>query len=89
VNGLIDHFTTQLEITVNYSAIADFYAKSFPARSVFTGSCLVTASNNGYSSASVLKAFLNGGFLPTAYSCQSYFTIGDLPPVSSSWRQAP
>jgi hypothetical protein len=49
--GFIDHFNTQLEITINYSAIADSHtlqitiahAKSFPARSVFTSSCLVTA----------------------------------------------
>jgi hypothetical protein len=41
------------------------HAKSFPARSVFTSSCLVTASNNGYSSASGLKSALNDGSLPT------------------------
>jgi hypothetical protein len=29
------------------------------------------ASNNGYSSASVLKSSLNGGSLPTAYSSKS------------------
>jgi hypothetical protein len=46
--GFIDHYNT---ITFNYSAIADFHtlpitsthAKSFPALSVFTSSCLVTA----------------------------------------------
>jgi hypothetical protein len=49
--GFIDHFNTQLIITLNYSAIANFptlqstraHAKSFPARTVFTNSCLVTA----------------------------------------------
>jgi hypothetical protein len=49
--GFIDHFNIQLVITFNYSAIADFhtleftraYAKSSPARSVFTSSCLVEA----------------------------------------------
>jgi hypothetical protein len=58
--GYIDHFTTQLVITLNYSAITDFhilqitsvYAKFFSAYSVVTTICLVTASNNGYSSAS-------------------------------------
>jgi hypothetical protein len=35
------------------------HANSFPARSVFTSSCLVMASNNGCYS-------LNGGSLPTA-----------------------
>jgi hypothetical protein len=39
------------------------------ARSVFTSSCLITPSDNSYSSASGLKFFLNGGSLPTAYSC--------------------
>jgi hypothetical protein len=49
--GFIDHFNTQLIITLNYSTIADFHtlpftrahAKSFPACSVFTRSCLVMA----------------------------------------------
>jgi hypothetical protein len=53
--GFIALFNTQLVITLNYSAIADFHTlhittahdKSFPARSVFTSSCLVTDSNNG------------------------------------------
>jgi hypothetical protein len=84
--GLIDHFNTLLVITLNYSAIADFHTspnhtKYFPARSIFISSCLVTASNNGYSSASVLKPPLNSGSLPTAYSSESYFTTGGLPPV--------
>jgi hypothetical protein len=65
--GFIENFNTQLIITLNYSAIANFYtlqiireqAKSFPTRSVFTSSCLVTASNNGYSSASGLMSSLN------------------------------
>jgi hypothetical protein len=62
--GFIDHFNTQLVITLNYSAIAEFHtlqnhAKAFPARSSFTGSCLVTASNNDYSSACGLKSSLN------------------------------
>jgi hypothetical protein len=47
----IDHFNTRLITTLNYSAISNFrilqftraHAESFPARSVFTGSCLVTA----------------------------------------------
>jgi hypothetical protein len=49
--GFIDHFTTQLVITLNYSPIVDFHtlqftgahAKSFRARSVFISICLVTA----------------------------------------------
>jgi hypothetical protein len=41
------------------------HAKFFLARSVFTSSCLVTTSNNGYASASGLKSSLNGGSLPT------------------------
>jgi hypothetical protein len=74
--GFIDHFNTQVVIPLNYSAIADVHtllitpthAKSFPARSVFTSSCPVTASNNGYSSASGLKPSVNGGSLPTINS---------------------
>jgi hypothetical protein len=61
--GFTDHFNTQLVTTPNYSTITDFHtlhfnrahAKSFPARSIFTSSFLVTASNNGSSSASGLK----------------------------------
>jgi hypothetical protein len=67
--GFIDHFNTQLVITLNYSAIADLHtlqittahAKSFLAGSVLSSSCLVTAPNNAYSSASGLKSSLNGG----------------------------
>jgi hypothetical protein len=70
--GFIDHLNTQLVITFNWSTIANFHtlqittepAKSFPACCVFTSLSLVTASNNGYSSASVLRSCLNGGSLP-------------------------
>jgi hypothetical protein len=71
--GLIDHFNAQLIIILNYSVIANFHtlqfirahAKCFPVHSVFTSSCLVTAPNNCFTSASALKSFLNGGYLPT------------------------
>jgi hypothetical protein len=54
----------QLVTTLNYSNISDLHnlkftrtrAKSFPARSVLDSSCLVTAPNNGYSSASELNS---------------------------------
>jgi hypothetical protein len=85
--GFIDHCNTQLVITVNYSAIADLHTlqitsirQVFPACSVFTRRFLETASNNGYSSASVLKSSLNGGSLPTAYCCPSF------PPYNPSVR---
>jgi hypothetical protein len=39
--------------------------KSFPPFSIFTRRFLVTSSNNGYSSASVLKSSLIGSSLPT------------------------
>jgi hypothetical protein len=56
--GFIDHFSTKLVSTLNYSAIANFHtlqittadAKSFLAVSVFTGN----GSNNGYFSVSML-----------------------------------
>jgi hypothetical protein len=79
--GFIDHFKTQLVITLIYSAIANFHtlqnhAKSFPARNVFTSNCLVTASNNGYSSVSGLKSFPIGGTIPTASltNCRRLFS---------------
>jgi hypothetical protein len=69
--GFIDHFNTQLVITLNYTANADIHtlhftpahSKSFPFCSVFTRHFLVTASKNGYSSASALNSSLNGGCL--------------------------
>jgi hypothetical protein len=71
--GFIDHLIhSRLVTTLNHSGIAPHFtnhAKSFPARSVFTSTCLVTASNNGYSSASRLKSSLNSYSLPTVYSC--------------------
>jgi hypothetical protein len=65
-----------LVVTTNnyyYNTIADFHilqittahSKSLPACNVFIRPFLVTASNNGYSSTSVLKSSLNGGSLPT------------------------
>jgi hypothetical protein len=70
--GFIDHFNTHVTI-LHYSAIANFHtlqnhAESFPVRSVFASTCLITASNSGYFSASVLKYSLNGASLPTASS---------------------
>jgi hypothetical protein len=70
--GFIDHL--QVVTTNNYATVADFHtlqittahAISFPACSVFARLFLVTISNNGYSSASVIKSSLNGGSLPTA-----------------------
>jgi hypothetical protein len=63
---ILDLLSTYIHLgtTSNYSAIANYHtlqitnahAKSFPARSVFTSSCLVTASNNGYSFASGLPS---------------------------------
>jgi hypothetical protein len=75
--GFIDLLYTRLGNTSNYSATANLYnsqittapANPFSARSVFTSSCLVTASNNGYSSCSMLKSFLNGCSLPNVCSC--------------------
>jgi hypothetical protein len=70
--GFIGHFNTQLVITFNYGAIANFhnlqfttaYAKSFKACSVFTRRFLATASDNCYYSSSVLKSSLNVGSIP-------------------------
>jgi hypothetical protein len=47
------------------------HPKTFPACSVFTRRFLVTASNNGYYSASVFKFSLKDGSLPIAYSSDS------------------
>jgi hypothetical protein len=77
--GFIGHFNTRLVITLNYSAIANFHtlqittahAKSFPACSAFTRRFLVTASDSGYSPASVLKSSMNGDSLPTVCSSKS------------------
>jgi hypothetical protein len=70
--GLDIRFTDNLQVatTNNYnnidiSTLLQNHAKSLPARSVFTSSCLVTASNNGYSSTSGVKFSLNCGSLPT------------------------
>jgi hypothetical protein len=61
--GFIDHFNTRFVIPLNYSDIANIHTLSkslahtlsFPSRSVFDSCCLVTASNNDYSSASGLE----------------------------------
>jgi hypothetical protein len=69
----IGHLYTQLGTASNYNAVANLHtlqittahAKPFPTCCVFTSRSLVTASNNGDSSASALKSSLNGGSLPT------------------------
>jgi hypothetical protein len=81
LDWLLDLLTTltYIVITLNYSSIANLhtlwittaYAKSFPAGSVFTSSCLVKASDKCYSSASVVKSCLNGGSLLAAQSSKS------------------
>jgi hypothetical protein len=96
--GFIDHFNTQLVITLNYSAIAHLHtlqftfthSKSFQTRSVFTSICLVTASNYGYSSASELKSSLNGSSLPIELflSLESHVTT-DGQSARLSWNKAP
>jgi hypothetical protein len=75
--GFLDHYNTRLVITLNYSAIANFqtlqntrsHVMSLPVSSIFTRRFLVTASDNGYSSTSVLMSSLNGCSLSTASSC--------------------
>jgi hypothetical protein len=77
--GFIDRFTTRLETTSNYSAIAKVHtlqittahAKSFPACCVFTSRFLATASKRGDSSASALTSLLPGSQLWTnCCNCQ-------------------
>jgi hypothetical protein len=71
--GNIDHFTTRLGTTSNYSSIANLHTsqittahpKSFQACCVFTIRSLVTDSNSGGPSASALNSSLKGGSLPT------------------------
>jgi hypothetical protein len=65
----IGHSDTQLVITLNYIAIASFH--TLQNHAVFTSSCLVTISNNGYSYASGLKSSLNSGSLPTMCTLDS------------------
>jgi hypothetical protein len=64
--GFIDHL--QIVTTNKYNAIAISILYKimlyFPAHSIFTTSCLVTASNNCYSSASDLKFSLKVDSLP-------------------------
>jgi hypothetical protein len=65
--GLIDHI--QVVAANNYTTIADFHSTNHwcthTSVTVYTNRFLITASNNGYSSASCLKSFLNGRSLPT------------------------
>jgi hypothetical protein len=57
--------TAQLLISTLYKSL-EHTISPFPAGNVFTRRFLITASNNGYSSTSVLSSSLNGGFLRTA-----------------------
>jgi hypothetical protein len=68
--GFIDYL--QVVTTNNYNTIAIStqykITLSFPAHNVFSGSCLVTAFDNGFSSAPGFKSSPKGGSLPTDYS---------------------
>jgi hypothetical protein len=81
-NGLTELYTPNITVTTAHKVF-----------SVFTIYFLVMASNNSYSSSSMLKSSLNGSSLPTLPTelcqSQSYFMTGGLPPITSSWRQAP
>jgi hypothetical protein len=91
--GFIDHLNTRLVTTLNYTTVVDFHAlqittahaKSLQSALVSTSRSLVTASNNGDSSASVLKSSLNGGSLPAelASKCVSVIT-SQLRPTEST-----
>jgi hypothetical protein len=67
--GFIDHFNTQLVITLIYSAITDLRTLKITVTHLCSKSVtirfLVTASNGEDSSASALTSSLNGGSLPT------------------------
>jgi hypothetical protein len=71
--GFIDHLRTRLRTTSNYSSLANLhnsqittqFVKSFTPCRVIIRRFLVSASNKGYSSTSVLKSSRNGGSLPT------------------------
>jgi hypothetical protein len=52
--GFIDHLYTPLGNTNKYNTIANFHTtnhSTLSSQSVYTSRCLVTALNNGYSSA--------------------------------------
>jgi hypothetical protein len=78
----IRHINTQFVITLIFTLHQSLQhmLRSFPDWSVFTRRLLVTVSNNGYSSLSVLKSSLNGGSFLTTYSCSS------CPPYNPSVR---
>jgi hypothetical protein len=59
-NIFINHLHIPLGITSTYNATTNLHVKSSPACSVFTSRCLVTALNNGNSTASVLTSLLSG-----------------------------
>jgi hypothetical protein len=71
VNGSIDPYThhSELQADTALSLISVLYqslhAKSSPGYSVFISRCLVTALNNGDSSASVLTSLLSGEYPTT------------------------
>jgi hypothetical protein len=72
ITRFIDHLQVITTSNYDYNTVAGFHTlqmttahtKPFPACSVFTRRFLATASNSGYSSASVLKSTLNGSSRP-------------------------
>jgi hypothetical protein len=66
-HNLYLHLIIALLLIITLYKSLEHTTKSFPAHCVFTSSCLVTSSNNGYSSASGIKTSVNGSSL-TPYS---------------------
>jgi hypothetical protein len=65
LDWILDLLTSYTLTTRDYTLqFTSPHAKSFLASSVYTCSCLVRAPNNGYSSASGIKSFLNGNSFP-------------------------
>jgi hypothetical protein len=77
----------ELQALTTISLISTLYkslhAKSFPACSVVTSRCLVTAFNNGDSSASVLTSLLSGKY-PTLNCQLKYSAISSQPSLQDS-----
>jgi hypothetical protein len=97
VTRFIDHFTTRLRTTSNYSAIANLHAlhitaantKSSSAYSVFTSRFLVTDYTSWDPSASTLKPFQAGHRLTTELSQSQSHIATDGHSVSKSWCRTP
>jgi hypothetical protein len=91
VNRFTEH--SQVVTTNNYNSLAGIHTrKRAPTAHKIKSSFLVTNLSSltlNYNDDCLTNELVDDSSTNESRQSQSYFTTGGLPPISSSWRQAP